>query len=571
MLAGTLHEALDQMAAYRPDTPIAFPSEPATISLHDLAESSRSMARALTEDGVGPGSRVGIFSQNAPEFLQALFAITRTGAAACPLPLPNAARDLRGHANRLARISSVAGMRRVVVSSRFRALAGRFSEAMGETTFVCAEELRCGATSPGMLPTVAPTDLAIVQFTSGSTAAPKGVQLTHANALAGIEAISEGIELGPGDSGGIWLPLFHDMGLFATLCAIMRGIPMTVWSPTSFVKDPARWLDEFLACEATISSAPSFGYDQLTAAVSADDAARLNMRRWRIAFNGAEPIAVSSIERFLERFAPAGFAPETMFPVYGMAEATLAVTFPALGRAPVSVWVDRDRLANAASAHEVARGHSQARGIVGVGQPVRGVQVRIGDAAGTGVSADDHRVGEIEIRGDSVTSGYLEGQRARDDRQIARPAGSETDPFTSDGWLRTGDLGFRRGEELFVTGRRKEMIIVHGANFYPEDVEGIVRDIPGVFKRRCVAVAERNGDGDGDGDGAELMTLLAETSLEDPTARDLLAADLRAQVIATLGLSDLAVRLVAPSSLPRTSSGKFQRLAVREQVRHATA
>ncbi len=547
MLAGTLHEALDQIAVRSPDTPVRFPSEPAAISLRDLAESSLSIAHALAEDGVGPGSRVGIFSQNAPEFLQALFAVTRTGAAACPLPLPTAARDLHGHADRLARISSIAGMRRVLVSSRLRALAGRFSASMGETAFVCTDDLRGGTGAAGRLPTVAPTDLAIVQFTSGSTAAPKGVRLTHGNALAGIEAISEGITLGPGDGGGIWLPLFHDMGLFATLCAIMRGIPMTVWSPASFVKNPARWLREFLAAEATISTAPSFGYDQLVAAVSADDAARLDLRRWRIAFNGAEPIAVASIERFLERFTPAGFAPETMFPVYGMAEATLAVTFPSLGCLPTSLWVDRDRLANAASAHEVPREHPQARGVVGVGRPVRGVEVRIADPVIGGVPAADHRVGEIEIRGDSVTSGYLVAE------------GSDSGLFTSDGWLRTGDLGFRRQEELFVTGRRKEMIIVHGVNFYPEDVEGIARDIPGVFKRRCVAVAARNTD------GAELMTLLAETNLSDPTARDLLAADLRAQVIGSLGLSDLTVRLLPPSSLPRTSSGKFQRLAAREQ------
>ncbi len=553
MVTGTLHDALDRIAAHSPDTAVDFPSESTSISLGELTESARAMARSLAGMGVGPGSRVGIFSQNAPEFLQALFAITRTGAAACPLPLPTAAWDLAGHAHRLARIASVAGIHQVVVSSRFRGLASRFDGAMGDVAFVCAGDLLTGMTPPGQLPTVEPTDLAIVQFTSGSTAAPKGVRLTHANALAGIEAISEGIDLGrDGDGGGIWLPLFHDMGLFATLSAIMRSVPMTVWSPTSFVKDPARWLRQFLASGATISPAPNFGYDQLVAAVSPQEAASLDMRHWRIAFNGAEPIALASVERFLERFSPAGFAPEAMFPVYGMAEATLAVTFPPLGQPPVSVWVDRERLANAGRVQQVSPGHPHARAVVGVGRPVRGVELRIASPDAGRMPADDQQVGEIEIRGDSVTPGYLLAE------------GTEDNTFTADGWLRTGDLGFRLGDEVFVTGRIKEMIIVRGVNFYPEDVEGIARDIPGVFKRRCVAVAGR--DGDGHSDGTELITLLAETNLDDPAARDRLAADLRAQVTGTLGLSDLAVRLLPPSSLPRTSSGKFQRLVVGERA-----
>ncbi|KLL12139.1 AMP-binding protein [Protofrankia coriariae] len=568
MVTGTLHDALDRVAAHGRDTRVDFPSEPASITLGELADSTRVMARSLAAAGIGPGSRVGIFSQNAPEFLQALFAITRTGAAACPLPLPTAAWDLAGHAHRLARIVSVAGIRDVVVSSRFRGLASRFDGAVGNVAFVCAGDLLAAAPASGRLPLVDAAEMAIVQFTSGSTAAPKGVRLTHANTLAGIEAISEGIALGrDGDGGGSWLPLFHDMGLFATLSAILRNVPMTVWSPASFVKDPARWLRQFLASGATISPAPNFGYDQLVAAMPPLEVAGLDMRHWRVAFNGAEPVALASVERFLEHFAPAGFAPEAMFPVYGMAEATLAVTFPPLGRPPVSVWVDRDLLANAGRVWQVPPGHPHARAVVAVGRPVRGVDLRLSGPDAGRLPVDDQQVGEIEICGDPVTSGYLLAE------------GTDDDTFTADGWLRTGDLGFRLDGDVFVTGRTKEMIIVHGANFYPEDVEGIARDIPGVFKRRCVAVAGRTHDSDrdggrdgrgkgadgSDGDGAEVITLLAETSLDDPAARDRLAGDLRAQITGTLGLSDLAVHLVPPSTLPRTSSGKFQRLAIREQ------
>ena len=184
-----------------------------------------------------------------------------------------------------------------------------------------------------------------MQFTSGSTALPKGVRLTHRNVLAGLAAISEGIALGPSDSGGFWLPLFHDMGLFGVMAGIQAGIPLHIWSPLSFIKQPARWLGEFLASGATITAMPDFGYRTLTAAVSAPEAAGLDMAHWRIAFNGAEPVQAQTVHEFTSRFAPAGFRPGAMFTVYGMAEARLAITFPPLGRTPVFHTVDRDKLA----------------------------------------------------------------------------------------------------------------------------------------------------------------------------------------------------------------------------------
>jgi acyl-CoA synthetase (AMP-forming)/AMP-acid ligase II len=395
------------------------------------------------------------------------------------------------------------------------------------------------AAGTGALPAVGPDDLAIVQFTSGSTARPKGVRLTHRNVVSGLSAISEGIGLGQGDGGGFWLPLFHDMGLFGTLSAVFAGIPAHIWSPLSFVKNPARWLREFAASGATITAMPNFGYDQLLGAVSADEAAEFDLRHWRISFNGAEPISHDSVQAFLERFAPAGFAPETMFGVYGMAEATLAVTFPPLGRAPLFEWVDRAELAATGLAVPVGRDAPGARAIAGVGRPVAGLRLRIADPD-TGTDRPDGEVGEILIQGAPVTPGYL-----------SQPV---TDDFV-DGWLRTGDLGYRRGDEVFVTGRRKEMIIVRGANVYPQDVEAVAREVPGVFRRRCVAVAAP--------DGSESMLVIAESTLAGAEA-DALRAGLAARIGAELGLAAVTVHLVAPRSIPRTSSGKVQRLAARD-------
>jgi acyl-CoA synthetase (AMP-forming)/AMP-acid ligase II len=592
-LAGTLHDALDVVAARHPEAPFVFPSTRESISLSCLTQTARTMAGALVAVGVEPGERIGILAHNTPDFLLALVAINQAGAAACPLPLPTSASDLAGYATRLRATIAAAGIRRVLTGARISGLAQRFAGALGDVAFTAVADLAAAPGTPGGLPGAGPGDLALVQFTSGSTAAPKGVALTHRNILRGIAAIVDGIQLGQGDHGGIWLPLFHDMGLFATLSAALTGIPMTIWSPASFVKDPAGWLRAFLTRGGTISPAPSFGYEYLVAAIPPDEVAGLDMSRWRVALNGAEPIPPAAIRRFTEHFAPAGFAPAAMFPVYGMAEATLAVTFPPLGRAPVSVWVDRDPLATKGLALEVDPRHPRARGLVGVGRPVRDMRVRTAAADGTVIAeatgtadrpptatatvhgtvhgtvggtvggtrtgvggAGGRQVGEIQIRGGSVTGGYL---------TVDGPlgAGASGGPITADGWLRTGDLGFLLDGELFVTGRVKEMIIVRGVNYYPEDAESVVRDTPGLHRRRCVAYA------DTDDEGAETITILGETRLEDPAELARLRAELRTAVTAALGLREVTVALVAPDTLPRTSSGKFQRLAARELARRA--
>jgi acyl-CoA synthetase (AMP-forming)/AMP-acid ligase II len=273
-MSPTVHGALAEVAGTHPEVTAAFPSERESISYRELADSSLAMAAGLVARGVRPGDPVGILCPNAPEFLRSLFAVLVAGGAACPLPLPFGLRDLGSYPQRLARIAEAAGMRRIVLSHRFGTLAGHLAGALpGLELWRTDEEVE----PAGELPVVAAEDTAIVQFTSGSTSLPKGVRLSHANVLAGLTAIREGIRLGPTDGGGFWLPLFHDMGLFGTLSAILKGIPAHVWSPVSFVKDPARWLREFLASGATISAMPNFGYDLLADAVSPEQAAELSM------------------------------------------------------------------------------------------------------------------------------------------------------------------------------------------------------------------------------------------------------------------------------------------------------
>ena len=541
----TVHDLLAATAARRPDESMRFPSQRETVTYRELSARAWSMAGELAAEGVRPGDNVGILSPNAPEYFQSLFAVSAAGAAACPLPVPFGMRDLAGYGRQLARIAAVSGLRVVLVSPRLAPLAAQLAAALPG---VRPRPATCLGVPAAPLPAVTGADAAIVQFTSGSTALPKGVLLTHRNVLAGLAAIRAGIGLGDGDAGGFWLPLFHDMGLFGVMSGIQAGIPMHVWSPVSFVKDPARWLREFLAAGATITAMPDFGYGMLTAAFSPDEAAALDMTRWRVAVNGSEPIAADTVTAFTERFAAAGFRPEAMFAVYGMAEATLAVTFPPLGRRPVFDWVDRDALATAGRAVPAALGAPCSRAVAGVGRPVVGLEVRVADLE-TGAPAGDGAVGEVQLRGASVTAGYL-----------GQPAGEDAASFAG-GWLRTGDLAYTRAGELFVTGRRKEMITVRGANFYPQDVELIARDVPGVFRGNCVAVAGPAG-----GDGTAQIVLIAETDRVAAGA-DELAARLRQRVAAELGLTAVTVRLVPPRAIPRTSSGKVRRLASLDAVR----
>jgi acyl-CoA synthetase (AMP-forming)/AMP-acid ligase II len=495
------------------------------------------MAGGFAESKIQPGERVGLLCPNAPEFLQSLFGIMRLGAAVCPLPTPVGLKHIDAYLGRLERIAAVAGIKRLVISHRFEQVAGILNERIPGLEIIVTSTALAGRALNNS--SVHDDGLAIVQFTSGSTANPKGVGLTHGNVLAGSEAIAAGIAVSADDRAGFWLPLFHDMGLFGTLTSLLTATPVTVWSPLEFVKRPGDWLRDFIATRATITASPNFGYEHLVAAVPAEEVKLLgDMSHWRIAGNGAESIAADSTESFLERFAPAGFRPETMFCIYGMAEATLAVTFPPLGRPPLFDAVDRKALLDGAVV-ACDRESDHARLVANLGAPVRGMELRLADADGRVLDAPA-QIGEIQLRGSAVMSGYLDAQM---------PA------FTPDGWLPTGDLGYLRGDDLHITGRVKEMITVRGVNFYPDDVESLVRTVPGVYKRRCVAFADTEH---------EKITLVAETALSDGADRSRLLGDLRGRIQESLGFADVDIRLFEPTAIPRTTSGKLQRLATRE-------
>jgi fatty-acyl-CoA synthase len=538
----TLHASLDEVATQRPDVTFVFPGEGTETRLDALSEDSRRVAARLRDLGIVAGDRVGALCSNEPAFLVVLFALSRLGACMCPLPLPMTSSE--GYLTRLRHVLVSAGIRDVVVSRRLSRI-GSFVDSALDGRQISAAELLSAPRANAVPDEEDPGRDIVLQYTSGSTARPKGVRLTHSNVQACLAAIRTGLDLSPEDRSAIWLPLFHDMGLFGTLTSMLTGVPATVWQPSAFVKDPANWLRQFVDGRHTVSSLPSFGYDYLVRAVPAQQVADYDLRNWRAALNGAEPIAVDSVESFLAHFAPAGFAPQAMMPVYGLAEATLAATFPSLQRGARFDWVDRTRLAGDEVAVPVERSALGARGLVCVGRPVLGMSLRIAHPD-TGAPLEDRHVGEVQLCGGSVMAGYVD-----DD-------GTEQQPFSPDGWLRTGDLGYLAEGELYITGRIKEMIVLRGTNFYPDDVESAVRTDPGVHRSRCVAFVVGAG-------AQEQMVLVAETDVTEDDERLALAGKLRALVQSAIGLDGLRVVLTPPQSIPRTSSGKLQRTAARSR------
>jgi acyl-CoA synthetase (AMP-forming)/AMP-acid ligase II len=379
-----------------------------------------------------------------------------------------------------------------------------------------------------------PAALAVIQFTSGSTSDPRGVMLSHGTVMAGLRAVVSSGRLTPDDVVVQWVPLFHDMGLIGLLSSWLNGSDVHVFTPTAFLRRPVAVLQHFAAVGGTILSGPNFSFDYLLDALRPEHLATLDLSRWRLAFNGSEPVSADTVERFT---AMLGVPESVMYPVYGMAEATLAVAFPEPGSVCRSVPVDRVELAATGTVRLLDAPGPQAKRVVCVGRPVRGIDLRIVDPAGDPVG--DGTLGEIQIAGPPVTTGYYRDPEAT--RRL----------FDGD-WLRTGDLGFRLDGELYVAGRLKEMVVVRGQNFFPDDVERIAREVPGVYRRRCVAFSDTSED------GAEHIGVIVESTADD-AGGVALRREVARRVSAELDLAAVRVYVVRPRWLTRTTSGKWQR------------
>ena len=398
---------------------------------------------------------------------------------------------------------------------------------------------------------------AFLQYTSGSTSSPKGVVLTHENLMQNAAMIQQAFNNTPDGHGVFWLPLYHDMGLIGgVLQPVYCGGPCTLLAPAAFLQRPALWLETISRLRATVSGGPDFAYDLCVRKISAEEREKIDLSSWKVAFTGAERIRAETINRFAETFASCGFRREAIFPCYGLAEATLMVSGGPRQTSPSILRVRADALSRN-QIEEVSTddaGSTEARTLVGCGRCMDGQKVVIADPE-TRLSCKDGVVGEIWVQGASVSSGYYKRPEATTTAFDGRLADTGEGPF-----LRTGDLGFLRDGQLYVTGRLKDVIIIRGRNYYPEDIERSVdRTHPAFRAGYCAAFSVDVGDRD-------RLVIVQEI---EPRQRNLepepALKAIRSAVALQHELEVYAIVLVKAAAIPKTSSGKTRRSACRER------
>jgi len=420
----------------------------------------------------------------------------------------------------------------------------------GDPPFRSLTDLLPGAGRPGgsrwHRPEVAPDDLAVLQFTSGSTADPKGVELQHRTIGANLDALATAAALDvERDVLVSWLPLYHDMGLVGLLSTSMTsGTDLVLGAPQDFLAAPGRWMQWISDFGGTATAGPNFSW--VLAGRALKKGPQLDLSSLRVALNGAEPVDATSVESFVAVAAQHGMRPGAIFPAFGMAEVAIAGTFPEPLAGLRTDTVDGRVLETEGYAAPVDPGAEGARQLVLLGRAVPGLEIRVVDPATRAVRRD-RESGELEIRGTSVTSGYYGRPDATADAIV-------------DGWLRTGDLAYLLDGELVVCGRLKDLIIVGGRNVFPEDVERAVADVEGVRAGNVIAFGV-------DRQGKEALVVVAEarTGTAGTSDHDVLRRLVAGRVRTSVGLPAKDVVLVAPGSLPKTSSGKLQRSLCRQR------
>jgi fatty-acyl-CoA synthase len=497
-----------------------------------LARAERAAA-ALAARGIRPGDRVAMVLRTEPAFLDAFLGAWLAGAVPVPLYPPVRLGRMDEYVRATARMLEVSGARLVVSRGGVMRLLGRAVE-LARPALGCLDAEALLAFPGRMTREVSPAALGLVQFSSGSTVDPKPVALTHAALAAQIDTLVACVTPGPQDVLVSWLPLYHDMGLIgAPLGAMSYPGPLVLVAPEHFLARPALWLRAIARHGGTLSAAPSFAYAYAADRVKDEELAGLSLASWRLALDGAEQVSGEVMRRFAARFAPFGFDPASLLPVYGLAEAALAVTFSPRGRPLEGRRVDPVRLARDGV---VVPGP---REVVSVGAPVPGVDVEVRGV--DGVPVPEGRLGRIHVRGPSLMREYL-----------GDPAG--TAAALRDGWLDTGDLGFVQGGELHVHGRAKDVVVVRGANHAPEEFEAALAGVPGVRPGCAVAVGMSAPE-----DGGEALLLLVERRRGAREPDDAVEAEVRRTVLERTGVAPHTVRVLAPGTLPRTSSGKLRR------------
>ena len=396
--------------------------------------------------------------------------------------------------------------------------------------------------------------LAYLQYTSGSTATPKGVMVTHGNVLHNSASIHQGFAHTPDSRALTWLPHFHDMGLIdGIIQPLYGGFPGILMSPVSFLQQPLRWLEAITRFQITHTGGPNFAYDLCVRRVNTEQRARLDLRSWRVAYNGAEPVRFETLQRFANEFRECGFRWEAFYPAYGLAEATLKVTGGSSAEPPVTCTVRSDALEQHRVVEAVPE-QDDTRTLVGCGQAGLDTEIEIVDAE-TFTRCEAKTVGEIWVHGPGVAAGYWRRPEETEAKFHARLA--EATRVSEKTYLRTGDLGFVRDGELFVTGRVKDLIIIRGRNLYPHDLELAIEQCHEALRAGGGAAFSLEVEGE------ERLVVVQELEARRRADTAALVELIRQTLAEEFEVQPYAILLVKAGSVPKTSSGKIQRSACR--------
>ena len=539
MLTDTIGGFLESAKA-RHDVGLRFLDRQERATFYSWAEIWRrasSVAGRLHGEGIEKGDRVALVYPTSIDFIDTLFGTILAGAVPVPLYPPVRLHRLDDYSAATARMLEAVSAKLVLADGRLRPILGSAAAAAGPP--LGCRTLSDLAQKEDVTVLRSGDDLALIQFSSGTTVHPKPAALSHRAVVAQTKALNAHWpdEDGCINSGVSWLPLYHDMGLIGcVMTALERPGTMTLIPPELFLARPAVWLRALSSYRATISVAPNFAFGLCIEKIKDEQLVGVDLSNWTIALCGAEPVVPRVLNRFIETFEPFGLRSSALTPVYGLSEATLAVTFSDLGRPFVSRRFDRDLLSTAGRAVESEDGLE----LASLGRPLEGVELRIVD--GDRSDLPPGVVGEVLVRGPSVMEGYFDRPNA-------------TQEVMRDGWLDTGDLGFLHAGELFLSGRKKDVLILRGRNHAPTEVESVVDEINGVRSGCSVAVSWLPEGADG-----ELLMLLVETKrgADRPDDAELVDACRRA-VRVSAGLELDVVEVLEPGTLPRTSSGKLRR------------
>jgi 1-acyl-sn-glycerol-3-phosphate acyltransferase len=544
----TLVHVLEWHARQHPERPHVYLLEDSgkewAMSYGELLEGAEEVAAGLQYAGLEPGQTAAIMLPTGRDYLLSFLAVLIAGGVPVPIYPPVRLAQIEDHLRRHVGILSNAGARILITVPEARPLARLLKAQVENLRHVVSVEQLLAARDVLACPPLRGDDTAFLQYTSGSTAAPKGVVLTHKNLLSNIRVMGKALHVDSTDIFVSWLPMYHDMGLIgAWLGTLYHAVPLVLMSPLTFLARPSKWLWAIHRHRATLSAGPNFAYELCVRKIDDAEIEGLDLGSWRMAANGAEPVSAETVRAFTERFTPYGFRPEAMYPVYGLAECSVGLTFPPTGRGPVIDRIQREPFASEGRAIPATKDEAHAL-FVGCGYSLPEHEVRIVDATGSEIG--DRQEGRLQFRGPSATSGYYGNQEAT--RRL----------FDSE-WLDSGDLAYTVDGEVYLTGRVKDVIIRAGRNIYPQELEEAIGNIAGI-RRGCVAVFPAPDPAS----GSERVIVVAETREIESQMLDNLRARVINVTVDLVGMPPDDVLLAPPYSVLKTSSGKLRRAASRE-------